>query len=146
MSEYDALRKVIEHEANQDDDGGFFAQLGGLEPDPEDDGPTARGLFQHMDLNRNSHAYRHDPKVMPKKSAIDYLLNAFKSPFKPKRRPYMIIRRLSSYGGDFGTHRVWCVHCTKCEIPGTKKPLIFAKTSTWKEAITTATHHAHNHH
>jgi len=49
MSDYDALRKVINHEANQDDDdGGFFAKLGGLEPDPEDDGPTARGLFQHL--------------------------------------------------------------------------------------------------
>src|SRR5699024_5272143 len=50
---FDALRKVIEHEANQDDDGGFFARLGGLEPDPEDDGPTARGLFQHWDTERD---------------------------------------------------------------------------------------------
>lgn len=47
MSEYDALRKVINHEANQDDDGGFFAQLGGIEQD-HDDGPTAKGLFQLM--------------------------------------------------------------------------------------------------
>ena len=47
MSEYDALRKVINHEANQDDDGGFFAKLGGIEPD-HDDEPTAKGLFQHM--------------------------------------------------------------------------------------------------
>ena len=45
---YDALRKVINHEANQDDDGGFFARLGGIEPDNDDDGPTAKGLFQHM--------------------------------------------------------------------------------------------------
>src|SRR5690625_39272 len=45
---FDAFRKVVNHEANQDDDGGFFTQLGGLEPDPEDDGPTAKGLFQHM--------------------------------------------------------------------------------------------------
>ena len=48
MSEYDALRKVINHEANQDDDGGFFAKLGGIEPEHDDEGPTAKGLFQHM--------------------------------------------------------------------------------------------------
>ena len=47
MSEYDALRKVINHEANQHDDGGFFARLGGIEPD-HDDEPTAKGLFQLM--------------------------------------------------------------------------------------------------
>src|SRR5690625_521362 len=50
---YDALRKVIEHEANQDDDGGFFARLGGIEPDNDDDGPTTRGLFQHWDTERD---------------------------------------------------------------------------------------------
>src|SRR5699024_8115101 len=60
---YDALRKVIEHEANQDDAGGFFARLGGLEPDPEDDGPTARGLFQHW------HTERDGTPVFPKYSA-----------------------------------------------------------------------------
>ncbi len=45
---FDAMRRVIEHEANQDDDGGFFAKLGGIDPEPYDDGPTAKGLFQHM--------------------------------------------------------------------------------------------------
>ena len=48
MSEYDALRKVINHEANQDDDGGFFAKLYGFQPDNDGDGPTAKGLFQLM--------------------------------------------------------------------------------------------------
>src|SRR5699024_2866005 len=50
---YDALRKVVNHEANQDDDGGFFAQLGGIEPGNDDDGPTAKGLFQHWDTERD---------------------------------------------------------------------------------------------
>lgn len=50
---FDAMRRAINHEANQHDDGGFFARLGGLEPGPEDDGPTARGLFQHWDTERD---------------------------------------------------------------------------------------------
>src|SRR5699024_5481434 len=49
---YDALRKVSDHGANQDDDGGSFARLGGLEPD-HDDEPTAKGLFQHWDTERD---------------------------------------------------------------------------------------------
>jgi len=49
---FDAMRRVINHEANQDDDGGFIAQLGGIQPEPEDDGPTARELFQHVDFTK----------------------------------------------------------------------------------------------
>lgn len=90
-----------------------------------------RKLLTSIDLSQHIEEFR---------QALDRILNP------PKRRPYMTIRRYSSYGGNFGVHRVWCVHCTKCEIPGTKKTLIFAKTSTWQEAITAATHHAHNHH
>lgn len=80
---FDALRKVINHEANQDDDGGFFAKLYGL-PEGQDDGPTARELFQNMNFNRNSYAYQYDPKVMPKKTWLDYMIDAFKPSFKPQ--------------------------------------------------------------
>ena len=115
--------------------------------DTERDGPAVKWP-PRIDFARNSYVYQYEPKIMPKKTWFDHMIDAFTAPFKPKRKrnPYMTIRRLSSYGGTIGVHRVWCVHCTKCEIPGTKKTLIFAKTSTWQEAITAATHHAHNHH
>lgn len=48
MSEYDALRKAINHEANQEYDGGFFARLYGFDPDSSDECLTARDLFQFM--------------------------------------------------------------------------------------------------
>lgn len=48
MSDYDAFRRVIEHEANQEYDGGFFARLYGFDPDSSDECLTARGLFQFM--------------------------------------------------------------------------------------------------
>ena len=156
MSEYDALRKVINHEANQDDDGGFFAQLGGIELDDDDDGPTPRGLFQSMNFNRNSFAHLYDPKVMPKKSAIDYLIEAFKAPFnqKPKRQPITKIRSVwrgpnPITGRTFSTWH-WHWHCALCdhnmrarETGGTHYGEYCL---TWKEALRRATHHARNHH
>ena len=48
MSEYDAMRRVINHEANQEYDDGFFARLYGFDPDSSDECLTARDLFQFM--------------------------------------------------------------------------------------------------
>lgn len=56
------MPRVIHAEASQEDDGGFFARLGGLAPDPDDDAPTAKGLFQHMSRsNDENRADCHTP-------------------------------------------------------------------------------------
>ena len=143
MSDYDAFRKVINHEANQEYDGGFFARLGGLEPDPEDDGPTAKGLFQHMppriDFARNSYVYQYDPKIMPKKTWLDHMINAFKAPFnqKPKREPIVKVRA-EHISNSYGQLTRWKWECEICPSRNWH--------ATYPAAIAQADRHARNHH
>src|SRR5699024_4839938 len=154
MSEYDALRKIINHEANQDDDAGFFAQLGGIQPEHDDEGPTARGLFQHMNFNRNSYTYLYDPKIMPKKTWLDHMINAFKAPFnqKPKREPITRVRRVwrgpnPITGRTFSTWYWQCALCDHNQQPRETGSTHYGELCfTWAEANRRATHHARNHH
>jgi len=90
-----------------------------------------RRLLTSIDLSQHIEEFR---------QALNRILNP------PKRQPYMIIRRRSSYGGNFGVKHVWCVHCTKCDVPGFDNPLMLAKKNTWDDALNSATHHTHNHH
>ena len=123
------------------------------------------GLFQHWDterdgpavrFNRNSYAYQYEPEIMPKKSAIDYLIEAFKdaftAPFKPKRQPITKVRRIwrgpnPITGRTFST---WYWQCALCDH--NMKPRETGSTHygelcfTWADAHRRATHHAHNHH
>lgn len=64
----------------------------------------------------------------------------------PKRHPYMIIRRHSSYGGNFGTHHDWTLYCTTCDIPGIEQPIMVAQSTNWSLVIRLADRHARMHH
>lgn len=88
-----------------------------------------------IDYARNSYVYQYDPKIMPKKSAIDYLIEAFKAPFKPqpKRKHAITVRKLSGWYGSF-----WKFSCTPCGLS--------INYPTWETAYRGANHHAHNHH
>ena len=147
MSEYDALRKVIEHEANQDDDGGFFARLGGLEPDPEDDGPTARGLFQHVDYTRHKAAQEYlnantswdnwyDPPLRSDSlNPHDHtdVTQYIQRRYEPKRSPIVKVRRKWVWI----IFRTWAWECQICYISDHQ--------STWRKAYAQADRHARNH-
>ena len=156
---FDALRKVINHEANQDDDGGFFAKLYGFQPEHDDDGPTARGLFQTVDFNRNSYVYRTSipQHVWPKMPNIightghsmtteEYLeaekqrqegmklaAKYIRKRYGPKRKHAITVRKLAGWYGNF-----WKFSCTPCGLS--------FNYPTWETAYRRATHHAHNHH
>ena len=90
-----------------------------------------RRLLTSIDLSQHIEEFR---------QALDHILNP------PERRPYMIIRRHSSYGGNFGTHHEWVLYCTTCDIPGIEQPIIVAQMPTWELTITAAGRHARMHH
>ena len=137
MSDYDALRKVINHEANQDDDGGFFAKLYGFQPEHDDEGPTARGLFQHWDaerdgpapmpdFKRNSYVYRTSiPQHMWPK-----MPNIIALPDNPIIvTPIVTVRKIKN---------MWVFKCSHCPD--------YSVSPYWKLIYSAADYHAHNHH
>jgi hypothetical protein len=104
---------------------------------------------------RNSYVYRYDPKVMPRKSIIDVLIDAFKAPLKPKRRPYIKIRRKEEETNwHDGQDWYWQWECHRCETTGGQSwhwKYIIEDAHThaiMKHALPEylATHHARNHH
>lgn len=90
-----------------------------------------RKLLTSIDLSQHIEEFR---------QALDRILNP------PKRRPYMTIRRYSSYGGNFGTHHEWTLYCHKCDIPGIEGPTIVAQGTNWPFVIRHASRHARMHH
>ena len=162
---FDAMRRVINHEANQDDDGGFFAQLGGIEQD-HDDGPTARELFQHLGPDETAKLGRrlddalaqYQPRpVWADKggklpAGVDYFHNLLSTPgpfmrlLKRKRQRTCKVwkpktaTRISRIEGLDHTWRTnpWEWRCRKCPASGSKP--------SWETAYQSATHHARNHH
>lgn len=142
---YDAFRKVVEAEANQDDDGGFFAKLGGLEPEPEDDGPTAKGLFQHircdnggklpagLGIIRNATGKREH--ITTWDEYREHLLKINRNPRYLK--PIVKVRRgMTYYRNGYGY--MWNWTCRLCYHK--------SGAAYWDLAYESATHHAHNHH
>ena len=143
---YDALRKVINHESNQDDDGGFFAQLGGLEPDHAATGHTL-GLLPNMDLDRDgAPVYAAKPGQV---QAAGWNATPSRSwnPALGQYPPWYAIR-----GGEIRTCKVWkkqdydifarpnkwLWQCRLCNYQGSLP--------TWELAYATANRHARNHH
>src|SRR5690625_5277985 len=88
-------------------------------------------IMPRIDFARNSYAYQYDPTIMPKKNAIDYLIDAFKAPFnpQPKRKPIVKVQK---------TQTGWLWTCRICDH--------FFMSTKWSIIIKAATHHAHNHH
>lgn len=131
---YRHLENIINHEANQNDDGGFFAQLGGIQPDHDDDGPPARGLFQNMNFNRNSYVYRTSipQHVWPKMPNI-----IGQHPTWHKHQPLVKVRR-EVLSNSYGTLTRWNWRCNICGLGRAQ--------SGWRVAMDTADQHARNHH
>ena len=158
MSDYDALRKVIEHEANQEYDDGFFARLGGIEPDNDDDGPTARELFQNRDVERDGPAVKWKPipgrtggiigdKHFPPGLSRIGTINRSSYPGFFTRggiiRTCVVwkipnLRGLDILARSYWKKIPWRWSCRKCPASGAQP--------TWKLAYTAADHHARNHH
>lgn len=85
-------------------------------------------------VNRNSYAYLYEPKIMPKKTVFDRMINAFTAPSKPKRQPIVKVWKQRD-GFMAGT---WAYDCNLCTIsPGG---------TDWATAYNIADHHARNHH
>jgi hypothetical protein len=104
------------------------------------------------DFNRNAYAGLYDPKVMPRKSIIDVLIDAFTAPFKPKRQPIVKVRRIWQgpnpiTGQTFST---WYWQCNLCDHnlnPRDTGSTHYGELClTWADAYHRANHHAHNHH
>lgn len=149
MSDYDALRKVINHEANQEDDSGFFAKLYGPPEEQDDDGPTAKGLFQQMTRsNDENRADCHTPwenrynRLPPGLSTIinrtgrPILISPY--PRQRKRRPIVKVRSKNVAIGDCLTVKSWKWECRICKQTWWSLD--------WWTTQNSATHHAHNHH
>ena len=170
-SPYDALRKVINHEANQDDDGGFFAQLGGIEPDnDDDDGPTARGLFQHMNRDKGGTPVRASyadntgtgwnakkgrssgPHLQWVKNTTGKIEDIITREEWDKANPPL--RPDSSYGANYAQRRYGPNRSPIVKVQKTQTGWLwtcricdhFFMSTKWSIIIKTATHHAHNHH
>lgn len=109
-----------------------------------------------FDFARNSYVYQYDPKVMPKKTWLDHMTDAFKdaftAPFKPKRNPITKIRRVwrgpnPITGRTFSTWYWQCALCDHNQQPRETGSTHYGELCfTWKEALRRANHHARNHH
>lgn len=153
---FDALRKVIEHEANQDDDNGFFAKLYGFQPEHDDEGPTARGLFQHRDVERGGPAVKWKPipgrtggiigdKHFPPGLSRIGTINRSSYPGFFTRggiiRTCIVwkhTKTLDILTRSFWQGTPWRWSCRKCPAQGAQQ--------TWETAYATADRHARNHH
>lgn len=151
------ISRVIRAEANQEDDGGFFARLGGLEPDTDADGPTAKGLFQNMTRNNDENgADCHTPwenrynKIrghtghglttdeyleleQSRREGMKLAANYIRK--KYGRKPIVRVEKHSDWGDGLGAWAWDCRICVSTEYH-----------DTWADAYRRADHHAHNHH
>lgn len=163
MSGYDAVRRVIEHEANQDYDGGFFAKLGGLEPDHAPTGhtlgrdkggtPVRASYADNTGTGWNANKGRSSgPHLQWVKNTTGKIKDAFTAPFKPKRQPIVKVRRVwrgpnPITGRTFST---WYWQCALCDHNMNPREIDSTHYGefcfTWADAYRRATHHAHNHH
>ena len=111
-------------------------------------------IMPRIDFARNSYAYQYDPKIMPKKTWLDHMIEAFKEPFnqKPKRNPITKVRRIwrgpnPITGRTFSTWYWQCALCDHNLNPRDTGSTHYGEIClTWEQAQRRATRHAHNHH
>ena len=107
-----------------------------------------------IDFARNSYAYQYDPKVMPKKTWLDHMIDAFKPLFKPqpKRQPITKVRRIwrgpnPITGRTFSTWHWQCALCDHNLNPRDTGSTHYGEIClTWEQAQRRANRHARNHH
>lgn len=171
----ESMRRNIEAEANQEDDGGFFARLGRLEPDTDNDDPPAKGLFQHMtpsndDENRadchtawenrynkipghTGHGLTTDEYLeleeLEKRRQEDMksVANYVRRRYgRKQRKPFIRIRRIWPQA----SFQTWHWQCALCDHHMNTRSIGSTHygelCSTWAEAYRRADRHAHNHH
>jgi len=132
MSGWDAVRRAIIAEANQEDDGNFFTKLGDIEPDHHPDDHHSRGLFQGIVFNLDQ-ALDADRKRRLRNNETWPAKGGWVRSRMRTRRVRVVKRRTF-----FNLVFTWSWRCRLC--------LAQSDHLTWKRAYTAADHHARNHH
>ena len=111
-----------------------------------------------FDFARNSYVYQYDPKVMPKKTWLDHMTDAFKDAFtapfkqKPKHQPIVKVRRIWQgpnpiTGRTFSTWYWQCALCDHNLNPRETGSTHYGELClTWDQAQRRADHHARTQH